>query len=320
MEKTAPPDALVVSGDPLRQAREARGLSVPEMAAVVTLSREQVRALEDGGNAPFYSAAHKRLALKKYAAALGIPWPELVAGSAADPVPGPAPAAAAPEAVVRAVPATPTDIRMAAAERNARLRRQLLMAAVASAVVLAFYAKQRGSTDVTPAPAAIETGGAEGEADVPAIATLPYAAAAATEPTAGLPAPAAADPAPVATSPAEAVPGAAGCTLPPAADLPALSPPYQRKPDARLFLVSGTPIELCIADASGQPSLITLKPGAGQVFAGKPPYLVQSDRLGAVEIYLQGMRVRAPAGATAVRLVPTQLARPPEVAASPSPE
>lgn len=312
MEKTAPPDALVVSGNPLRQAREARGLSVHEMAAAVTLSREQVRALEDGGNAPFYSAAHKRLALKKYAAALGLPLPELIVSGAGDPVPGSAPAAL--EDTGFAVPGTPTDIRMAAAERNARLRRQLLMAAVASAVVLAFYAKQRGSVNVTAAPAALETGQVDAP---PAIGTLPYGAPAAPEPSAGSPASAVADPAPMAAAPAATVTGAA-CTLPPAADVPAWSPPYQRKPDARLFLVSSTPIEICIADASGKPSLIALKPSAGQVFEGKPPYLVQADRLGAVEIYLQGMRVRAPADAMALRLVPTSLARPAEVAASPS--
>lgn len=309
MEKTAPPNTLAVNGEPLRQAREARGLSVQDMAGAVTLSREQVRALEDGGNAPFYTAAHKRLALKKYAAALHIPLSELIvnAGDAALPVPANIDA----EVPASGVSGLPADIRMAAAERNARLRRQLLIAAFGLAVMLAFYAKQRGRMDVAPPPESIEASVAD---ELSALESLPDPAEATPEADAGSPLPAVADaaeaPAMIATAEAPA------CALPPAAEVPEWSPPYQRKPDARLFLVSSRPVDLCIADVSGKPSLIALKPNAGQVFAGKPPYLVKADGLGAVEIYLQGMRVRAPSDATALRLVPSRATRPDEVASS----
>lgn len=301
MEKTVPPDTLVVRGDPLKQARAARGLSVHEMAGAVTLSREQIRALEDGGNAPFYSAAHKRLALKKYSAALGIPLSELIVDGTEDAVQAPAEV----EGLAAAVPGTPSEIRMATAERTARLRRQLLMTAVASALVLALYAKQRGSMDSAAPPAAVETSQADLSSDTAAAAPDPRA-----------PAPAVTDPAPIATV---AAPDTAACSLPPAAEVAAWSPPYRRKTDVRLFLISGKPVEVCIADASGKPSLITLKPNAGQVFVGQPPYLVKANGLGSIEIYLQGMRVRAPLDATALRLVPTTLARPPDVVASTSP-
>ena len=57
-------DSILIDGARLKAAREARGLSVAEMAAEVTLSREQVQCIEDGGNRPFYTPAHKLLAVR----------------------------------------------------------------------------------------------------------------------------------------------------------------------------------------------------------------------------------------------------------------
>ena len=42
-------EAITIDGGKLRAAREARNLSIAEFAALVTLSREQVKAIEDGG-------------------------------------------------------------------------------------------------------------------------------------------------------------------------------------------------------------------------------------------------------------------------------
>ena len=65
-------EAITIDGGKLREAREARNLSVAELAALVTLSREQVKAIEEGGHRPFYTPAHKLLAVRKYANALEI--------------------------------------------------------------------------------------------------------------------------------------------------------------------------------------------------------------------------------------------------------
>ncbi len=312
MEKAAPPDTLVVDGDKLKQAREARGMSVHDMAGSVTLSREQVRALEDGGNLPFYTAAHKRLALRKYASALGIPLSDVIIDTE-EIRPASAEPAAADAAAVADAPGTPAGLRLAAAERNARLRRRLLASAVATAILLALYAKQRGISETGAPPAAVEASAA---LDSPAPESMPATAAAepATDP--------ALQSAPQPDSPARAnaATDAAACTLPPAAGVPAWSPPYQRKPDLRVFLISRTAVEVCIADASGKPALIALKPNAGHAFAGKPPYLVRADGLAALDIYLQGMRARVPADAQSLRLVPTTVMRPADDALPPAAE
>lgn len=314
MEKTAPPDTLAVAGDKLKQAREARGMSVNDMAGTVTLSREQVRALEDGGNLPFYTAAHKRLALKKYASALGIPLSEVIIGTDEVTLPGtdPLPVDAAP---LHAGHGTPADLRLAAAERNARLRQRLLTAAVAIAVLLAVYAKQRGAVEAGPPTLAVEV-----EADplpaatepvsIPVVQTQTVAAVPGEAPDAPFGAPADTPPASVAAA------GGPACSLPPQAEVPAWSPPYQRKPDTRVFFVSSKAIEVCIADASGKPALILLKPNIGQAFTGKPPFLVRADELASVDIYLQGMRARVPSDVQALRLIPTNALPPAEVAAS----
>lgn len=319
MQKAASPDTLAVAGDKLKQAREARGMSVPDMAGAVTLSREQVRALEDGGNLPFYTADHKRLALKKYAAALGIPLSELIVDAAA--AQDASAASAAPEALPASpvpVPAsaTPADLRLATAERNARLRRQLLATAVAGAILLALYAKQRGTIEPEPPSVAADAAAADAPPEPleplkPLVPAGAAAAAVAQEPAA---------PAAPATAAAAAQAGSEPCSLPAAADVAAWSPPYQRKPDARLFLISSKAVDVCVADASGKPVLVSLKPNAGHAFSGKPPYLVRADGLSAIELYLQGMRVRVPAGAQALRLLPTSVTPPPDVAASPAAE
>lgn len=316
MEKAAPPDTLVVDGDKLKQAREARGMSVHDMASSVTLSREQVRALEDGGNLPFYTAAHKRLALRKYASALGIPLSDVIIDTE-EARPASAEPAAADAVAVADAPGTPAELRLAAAERNARLRRRLLASAVATAILLAMYAKQRGTPDTGAPPAAVEASAA---LDSPAPAPEPVPATAAAEPAANPALQPAPQPAPQPDSPARAnaATEATACTLPPAAGVPVWSPPYQRKPDLRVFLISRTAVEVCIADASGRPALITLKPNAGHAFAGKPPYLVRADGLAALDIYLQGMRARVPADAQALRLVPTTVMRAADDAVPPS--
>jgi cytoskeleton protein RodZ len=327
MENAAPPDTLVVAGDKLKQAREARGMSVQEMAGEVTLSREQVRALEDGGNLPFYTAAHKRLALKKYAAALNLPLSDLLADETGAPVTSTEPAAATDAISIAADPGTPAEIRLAAAERNARARRNLLMAAVAAAILMALYAKQRGTAETKLPPAPIEASAdPEPSAIEPPFATAMVVTAQDPEPPAVTPAatpastsaapPAAPSAAPSAATPVPATKGAesTACTLPAAADMPAWSPPYQRKPDMRVFLVSSKAIEVCVVDASGKASLVALKPNVGKAFAGRPPYVVQADELASLEIYLQGMRARVPADAQSLRLVPTSAAPPTEAA------
>lgn len=303
MKTAAGPETLAVNGEPLRQAREARGLSIPEMAAVVTLSREQVRALEDGGNLPFYTAAHKLLALRKYAGALAIPVESLLSDTTA-----PADTASPlPSATPDVTDAADGTLRLRAVERTAQLRRQILLTLIAAAILLAIYAKWRGTTDSTPtdAPAPVASASAEAAA-VEQVSPPPPA-----------PSPVGAEAAPPsAEKPAAAMVADGGaaepaeCAIKNPADPPSWTPAYQRKQDIRLFIVSRSTAELCVTDAAGNTARLSLKPSAGQSFAGKPPYLVYSERLPSMEIYLQGMRARIPADARLLRLVPSRVPAP----------
>lgn len=183
-------DALVIDGAKLRQAREMRGLTVAELAALCTLSREQVQHIEDGGDRPFYTPAHKLLAIRKYAAAMGIPYDDVVTGPGADdtmPVPDDTPASL----MVHGDGEEATDLRLAAVERNAEIRRKILIGAVTLTILLAFYAKMHGTpaTSVSALPPAAETaatGAGATEARASSEAEAPPAPPApATAPSAG---------------------------------------------------------------------------------------------------------------------------------------
>ena len=60
-------------GMKLAAAREARGLSIDQVCAVLLLSRRQVRALERLDPEAFYNSAFRLGALRKYVAYLGLP-------------------------------------------------------------------------------------------------------------------------------------------------------------------------------------------------------------------------------------------------------
>ncbi len=336
MNTTTAVEALVIDGAKLRQAREMRGLTVAELAALCTLSREQVQHIEDGGDRPFYTPAHKLLAIRKYAAAMGVPYDDVVTGPGADhtmPVPDDAPASL----MVHGEGEEATDLRLAAVERNAEIRRKILIGAVTATIVLAFYAKMH-SMPATPAAMppvsdavateaiATETAATEARTagQVEAPAATPQASsktatpAAAVPPTVSKPADAgikvatatsatttpapAASPTPAPAADGKLASGGEPCARPAPADVKTWTPTYQRKADTRLFLVSPKETTVCVHDASGKAALLTLKARTGQAYSGKPPYVVQSPQLSDIEIYLQGMRARVPAQAPALRL------------------
>lgn len=313
MTKTAAPDTLVVDGDKLKQARVARNLSQADIAASVTLSREQVRALEEGGNLPFYSASHKLLALRKLATALGLTAEALLI---APPTPPNPPAASALPSSASA-----GNRRTAASAGSGRARGPVIMAAALAmllftVLVMALLVRDRPDAEDRPADVA---GAHASSAERPQAATsgdAPLVPAAATGSMPSL-APAT-DLAPVearapsapATSGIHAAAPAAECTLGPTAGAIPVSPSYQRKDDERIFLSSRLAIELCIADAAGRVTLLALAPASGRYVAGKPPYMLHARGLEALDIYMQGMRVRVPDGATLIKLLPTHVPPP----------
>ena len=307
-------DAITIDGDKLRQAREARNLSIAELAALVTLSREQVKHIEEGGNRPFYTPAHKLLAVRKYANALDIAYEDVVTGPGADQT-MPAPDDAPPSMHTPHDAYEPADIRIAAVERNAEIRRLTLIGAIALTILLAIYAKVRGSKtdigedDAEPALAAV----ADAPKPDPVVAPKPQQTAAKPN-------------APENTQTAKTNEAESLCPVKTAAGEPRVwSPTYKYKADLRLFVVSAREGSLCVTDATGKETQLQLKPMAWQVLEGKPPYDVRSAQLAEQKLYLQGQLVKVPADTNSMRLIPTQVLPPapvaaPAPAASPAPE
>lgn len=282
-------DALVIDGTKLRQAREERGLSVAEVAALCTLSREQVQHIEDGGVRPFYTPAHKLLAIRKYAVAMGIPYDDIVRGPGADdtmPVPADAPASL----MVHGEGEEATDLRLAAVERNADIRRKILIGAVTVTIVLAFYAKMRGTPDSEPE--LVQTVVAEADADAkPADAMIERVAgsASATSNTSGSSATAsttstttapvntapvtaaAASKAPAATG-AEPTAKTAGTTAPVAA---AVSTPGAAAPSTAAVAAASDSNAAADSKIAGNESCTS--PAAGDVKTWTPTYQRKAD-------------------------------------------
>lgn len=301
-------DAITIDGNKLREAREARNLSVAELAALVTLSRDQIKHIEDGGDRPFYTPAHKLLAVRKYANAMDIPYEDIVTGPGADqtvPVPENAP----PSMLTPQEGIEPADIRLAAVERNAEIRRLVLVGAITLTILLAIYAKVRGSkTDLS-----------EEETDPAYVTTPDTSKAEPTPPAKPQPAPAKSSPQESPADVAKATESVSQCPVKTATAEPRVwSPTYQYKADLRLFMISAKEGSVCVTDATGKETLVALKPMIWQVFAGKPPYDVRSAQLADHKLYLQGQLVKIPADASILRLVPTQ-ALPPAPVASPAP-
>lgn len=102
-------DEVPIDGTRLKQLRVERGLTVSEAARQVTLSREQVEQIENGGLGAFYGARHKLLAVRKYAEGFGLALEDLLPKA---PPSAPLPEAATPDEPL--IPATAAEETAAA--------------------------------------------------------------------------------------------------------------------------------------------------------------------------------------------------------------
>ena len=229
----------------------------------------------------------------------------------------------------------PADLRLAAVERNAEVRRLMTITAIVVCILLAIYAKIRGSKDESPEnEVSAEAVSNSVDKPVPPPSATPKAVAA------NLPPPAKAPPevkaAPTAAPSldtkdvqdvkedknskdskrepalATATDASGECPSISTTDVKSWSPMYQRKSDSKLYVISPKGGSVCISDATGKSRLIDLKPMVGQAVGGKPPYVVRSSQLAQIEIYLQGFRVKIPSEAEAMKLIPTSQPAPVE--------
>ena len=326
MKKTINLATISIDGQKLKTAREERGISAADIAASLTLSRAQIIHIEEGGDKPFYTPAHKLLAVRKYAQALNIPYEEVVIGEGSEQT-IPAPEEAPPSMRTYSNNSgndlskiSATEDRMTAASRNTNTRRRIFWGTCALCVLIALYAKVRGTyeevklpqdSQVQEEPSASEPLNETPLADVADATVAPYSVAAATE-IASKPATVAQASKPVSEI-ADEIESASeeNCAAEPAgSNLKSWSPAYQRKADMRLFVISPKASIVCVTDNSGKARLVNLRPMVGEPFSGKPPYTIRSKHLSSMNMYLQGFRVKVPADAKVMRVIPTTVMAP----------
>ena len=331
---------LPLDGTRLKQERIERGISVNDAARMATLSREQIEQIEGGGLRAFYGARHKRLAAKKYADVFGIDLSELlppepvvseVQGVVTDSI---------PSAVNPAPVPAPDSSRGVMAQASARLnfesRRLPLVAVIIVALVLTFSIL-RGLTP-TPKPvtepilepvsesaAPVEAVPVVHDQAAPASATASVPASTTATTPAPPPAPTVtsatsatdvatatpAAPAPAAASTAKGEEGPDPCAVAAGGEIPRWAPTQVRATYTRLYLGSYTESTLCVVDATGIAKPLKLKAGGTATVSGKPPYTIHSPQLPKLQIYLQGLKVKVPAGAVSMQLFTTQSLLPP---------
>lgn len=275
-------DDAPIDAAALRRAREARGLSVSEAARQLTLSRAQVEQIEEGGVSAFYSPAHKALAVRKYAAGFGVEIERVMGSAAAVAEPDSVPEASAGQA-----PPQPPESREPLARVDVRASvSSLVLGCLLLGAAAITFAVARGWVDrfASPPPSMTAT---------PAERPLAPAAQAAKAPDLAV-----ADPLPSRSA-------IEPCAVPAATDpIPQWTPPYVRKASTRLHISGPAGSEVCVSDSAGKVTRFVLTGGAMQAVDGRPPYLVQSASLAALQMFLQGLKVTIPAQSAAMRLLP----------------
>lgn len=326
-------DDLPIDGTRLKQERIERGISVNDAARMATLSREQIEQIEGGGLRAFYGARHKRLAARKYADVFGIdlaellppvPAPSETHGMRTDPIQVASSTAPAP-----AAESSKAGMAPASARSNFESRRLPLVAVIVVALVLTFSILRGLTPTPKPVTEPIPEPVAESAAPVELAPASPDQAAPAST-TVMAPAPAAASaPAPTVTandsttdagpaapsaaaaSTARGEEGADPCAVAAVGEIPRWAPTQVRATYTRLYLGSYTESTLCVVDATGAAKPLKLKAGGTANVSGKPPYTIHSPQLPKLQIYLQGLKVKVPAGAVSMQLFTTQSLLPP---------
>lgn len=326
-------DDIPLDGTRLKQERIERGMSVNDAARMATLSREQIDQIENGGLRAFYGARHKRLAARKYADVFGINLAELLpevqlpsqdVSQSGESQPAPVMASAPPATEV-------SRGLMAQSSRpsNFESRRLPLVAVTVVALVLTFSIL-RGLTptprpvsepipdpvvDSAPADASTPTAEQSVSAATAPSAVSPVASSTPTTAAASVPGDSAVE---VTTTTATTTTankfedGPDPCAVAAGSEIARWAPAQVRATYTRLYLGSYVDSTLCVIDATGAAKPIKLKAGGTTTHAGKPPYIIHSTQLPKLQIYLQGLKVKVPAGAVSIQLYTTQSLLPSE--------
>ena len=302
-----------VDGARLKQLREAAGWDAKVLAIRVSLSKEQVQQIENGGHDLFYNLSIKRACARKLALALGADPHSVVTPMATDlPSTSPMPAASG-------VPTWQTsELDGMRPERlNGPLTAMWVCAGLALTVMVLGVTLGRWGDGAAPPwnqwrvqwegwqQKAWTLISADPPAPSPQAQNLPPAPSTALTPpeTNGSPEPPHL-PLTLANSPVNDP----GLACPQASDDgPVVQPLKAFKAGQMVFVQAVGDAHLCLRDHSGQVWSVNFKAGQERSFQGAPPWTVQSPSLAQFNVFFQGWKLRLPTDTTkSVQIVELQ--------------
>jgi len=297
-----------VDGARLKQLREAAGWDAKVLAIRVSLSKEQVEQIENGGHDLFYNVSIKRASARKLALALGVDPSSVIsplAANLASPQPMPAPMAAPPWQVQ-------VHYGMRPDRWNGPLTAMWVCAGLALTVMVlgvtlgrwgdgaaapwqpwraAWDGWQQGAWGLIQTAAPTERPAQQ--APVPAPMPVPATSTAIDTPASPVRPEPAHQPAVMANANATVSPTAVSC---PQAnmDSPVVQPLKAFKAGQMVFVQAVGDAHLCLRDHSGQAWSVHFKAGQERSFQGAPPWTVQSSSLDQFNVFFQGWKLRLP--------------------------
>ena len=302
-----------VDGARLKQLREAAGWDAKVLAIRVSLSKEQVQQIENGGHDLFYNLSIKRACARKLALALGADPHSVVTPMATDlPSTSPMPAASG-------VPTWQTsELDGMRPERlNGPLTAMWVCAGLALTVMVLGVTLGRWGDGAAPPwnqwrvqwegwqQKAWTLISADPPAPSPQAQNQPPAPSTALTPpeTNGSPEPPHL-PLTLANSPVNDP----GLACPQASDDgPVVQPLKAFKAGQMVFVQAVGDAHLCLRDHSGQVWSVNFKAGQERNFQGAPPWTVQSPSLAQFNVFFQGWKLRLPTDTTkSVQIVELQ--------------
>ena len=293
-----------VDGARLKQLREAAGWDAKVLAIRVSLSKEQVQQIENGGHDLFYNLSIKRACARKLALALGADPQSVVTPMATDlPSTSPMPAASG-------VPTWQTsELDGMRPERlNGPLTAMWVCAGLALTVMVLGVTlgrwgdgaappwnqwrvqwegwQQKAWTLISADPPA-PSPQAQNQPTAPSTALMPSETNGSPEPP-HLPLTLANSPV---NDPGLACPQASD-------DGPVVQPLKAFKAGQMIFVQAVGDAHLCLRDHSGQVWSVNFKAGQERSFQGAPPWTVQSPSLAQFNVFFQGWKLRLPTDTT----------------------
>ena len=305
-----------VDGARLKHLREAAGWDAKVLAIRVSLSKEQVQQIENGGHDLFYNVSIKRACARKLALALGADPHSVVMPLATDPLP-PSPMTAAPG--VPTWQASEFD-GMRPERWNGALTAMWVCAGLALTVMVLGVTLGRWGDGAAPPWHQWRAGwdGWQQRAWGLISAAPPTPTPQAQSQPPAPPAPQAAVVAPDANGSAEPPHQSLSLANTPVSDMglacpqasddsPVVQPLKAFKAGQMVFVQAVGDAHLCLRDHSGQVWSVNFKAGQERSFQGAPPWTVQSPSLAQFNVFFQGWKLRLPTDTTkSVQIVELQ--------------